>query len=250
MEGGISEQDQKSGEPANGTDGNRNEKAGIDTPDTEYPEYKPMARLQKKHAETESPETQPLTEDGQKAAETSPKPKRTKKNIIKNIVVLCLAFVMLIASAQAMIVLQSSLNPTVGVFGLCANFIFVVVSCLFLSTYLVQKIGCKWSIVIGMASTLTWMAANFHGGWESIMPTAAIMGLGIAPVWTGQCTYMTIIGIEYAELTNQMPDDVLSKFFGIFFMAVMTGKECCLITKQGHLPAKYTIEVCLKLANN
>ena len=153
-----------------------------------------------------------------------------KENLARRRVVIrrCLAvsgaFVLMIASMLGLAVLQSSLNAEVGTWGLCANFATVIISCLFFSTFLVQRLGCKWAMLLGMLCMMGWMVANLHPVWATIIPTSVIMGFGLAPLWTAQCTFFTISGIELAKLRRQAPDQVIARCFGFFFMAYMTGK--------------------------
>ena len=144
--------------------------------------------------------------------------KREKRRIIKNLSVLCIGFVLLFSSLTGLSMVQSSLNAEIGIFGLLMNFLSVFVSCLLLSTILLQVLGCKWAIALSMMGIIAWSCANFYPEWSTILPGSTLMGLGWGPLWTGQCTYFTISGIQYAELTNEMPDIVIAKFFGIFFM--------------------------------
>lgn len=56
-----------------------------------------------------------------------------------------------------------------------------------------------------------------------------IFSLAWSVLWTAHCTYFTLTGVEYAQITNQLPDAVLSKFFGTFFMLFMSGYHFIII---------------------
>lgn len=150
-----------------------------------------------------------------------------RRTIVRRIIAVSVSFVFLIAAMQGLAVLQSSLNQEIGVWGLCSNFASVVISCLFFSTFIVQRLGCKWAMVLGMACMMTWMLANLYPHWGTLLPGSVIMGFGWAPLWTAQCTFFTISGVEIAKLTHQMPDQIIARGFGFFFMAFMTGKLEC-----------------------
>ncbi|ELU11750.1 hypothetical protein CAPTEDRAFT_23613, partial [Capitella teleta] len=169
------------------------------------------------------PQKQPTTEEEEEEPLTTAEMNSRKSVIIRRIIAVSASFIFLIAAMQGLAVLQSSLNQEIGVWGLCANFAAVVISCLFFSTYLVQRLGCKWAMVLGMACMTTWMLANLYPSWGTIIPGSIIMGAGWAPLWTAQCTLFTISGVELAKLTKQMPDQIIARGFGFFFMAFMTG---------------------------
>jgi hypothetical protein len=176
----------------------------------------PVKRAAKRRADSEG--------DKNEVPLTSAEVETQKRVIIRRIIAVSASFVFLIAAMQGLAVLQSSLNQEVGVWGLCANFAAVVVSCLFFSTFLVQRLGCKWAMVLGMSCMMMWMLANLYPTWGTLIPGSVIMGAGWAPLWTAQCTFFTICGVEIAKLTKQMPDQIIARGFGFFFMAFMTGR--------------------------
>lgn len=150
---------------------------------------------------------------------------KKKQKFIKNILILSFSFVSLFSATSGLIILQSSLNRRMGVFGLCANFVAVAISCLLLPKALIQLLGCKWTIVGSMGCFILWIMSNLHPTWATLIPSAVVMGTGWAPLWTAQCTYFTVTGIEYAKWADNMPDVVIARMFGIFFMIFMTGKH-------------------------
>ena len=149
---------------------------------------------------------------------------KRKHKFVKNLLILSFGFVLLFSATNGLSLLQSSLNQQMGVFGLCANFAAVAISCLLLPTALIQILGCKWTIVSSMACFVLWIMANLHPTWGTLIPASVVMGTGWAPLWTAQCTYFTVTGIEYAKWVDNMPDVVIARMFGIFFMIFMTGK--------------------------
>ena len=164
-------------------------------------------------------------DDDDSDSEYTPEMKRRRLQIIKNIAVLSVGFVLIFSSVAGLIILQSSLNNEggLGVFGLCSNFGTVVVCCLLFAPLIIAKLGCKWALVCSFAGTLFWMAANMYATWGTIISGSIILGFSWAPMWTAQCTYFTISSIEYSDLTDELPDDVMARFFGIFFMMFMLG---------------------------
>ena len=61
------------------------------------------------------------------------------------------------------------------------------------------------------------MGANGHGSWASMSPASVIVGLAAAPLWTAQCAYFIAMAGKYSSLSGENNDDVVTKFFGIFF---------------------------------
>ena len=93
----------------------------------------------------------------------------------------------------------------------------LVVSSMFVPTLLIKKLTVKWAMVVSIFCYSTYIAAQFHPEFYTLVPGAIILGIGAAPMWSAQCTYLSQIGNVYGELTNQPVEPILVKFFGIFF---------------------------------
>lgn len=52
----------------------------------------------------------------------------------------------------------------------------------------------------------------------TLVPTSILLGLGAAPLWSAQGTYLTVTGNRHAEGTGQAGKDVVNQYFGIFFL--------------------------------
>lgn len=52
----------------------------------------------------------------------------------------------------------------------------------------------------------------------TLIPTSIVLGLGAAPLWSAQCTYLTIMGNTQAEKVGKVGRDVVNQYFGIFFL--------------------------------
>ena len=153
-------------------------------------------------------------------------PKMSKARIIKNLVVVSLGFLCLFTSFQSLSNLQSSLNKAdgLGVGGLATIYGALVVSCMFLPPFLIARLGCKWTVAFSMLCYILYMGANFYAVWGTIIPTAIILGLGGAPLWSAKCTYLTETGVWYSKQTGQSEDDIINRFFGVFFMIFQSSK--------------------------
>ena len=153
----------------------------------------------------------------------------TKFQIIKNILVVSVAFLFLFTAFQSLSNLQSSLNREegLGTVGLSIIYGSLVISCMFLPSFIISHIGCKWTVAFSMLTYILYMVANFYATWGTIIPGAIILGLGAAPLWSAKCTYLTETGTWYAKMTGNTSDDIINRFFGIFFMIFQTSKYSC-----------------------
>lgn len=150
----------------------------------------------------------------------------TKCQIIKNILVVSFGFLFLFTAFQSLSNLQSSLNREkgLGTVGLAIIYGSLVVSCMFLPSFIISHIGCKWTVAFSMLTYILYMVANFYATWGTIIPGAIILGLGAAPLWSAKCTYLTETGTWYAKMTGTTSDDIINRFFGIFFMIFQTSQ--------------------------
>ena len=150
----------------------------------------------------------------------------SKWRILKNLCVVSFGFLCLFTSFSSLSNLQSSLNKDdgLGVGGLAVIYSALVVSCMFVPPIMIAKLGCKWTIVVSMCCYILYMAANFYAIWETIVPSAIVLGFGAAPLWSAKCTYLTETGVWYSRHTGKLEDDIINRFFGFFFMSFQTSK--------------------------
>lgn len=158
--------------------------------------------------------------------ELATKYKMTKFQIIKNLLVVSFAFLFLFTAFQSLSNLQSSLNREegLGTVGLSVIYGALVFSCMFLPPFIIDIIGCKWTVAFSMLCYILYMAANFYATWWTIIPSAVILGIGAAPLWSAKCTYLTQTGAWYARMTGRTEDDIINRFFGVFFMLFQTSQ--------------------------
>ena len=156
----------------------------------------------------------------------SPTIKMSKPRILKNLLVVSFGFLCLFTSFQSLSNLQSSVNDDedLGVNGLATIYAALVVSCMFLPPVIIARLGCKWTIFFSMLCYILYMCANFYVRYYTIIPSAIILGLGAAPLWSAKCTYLTETGVWYSKITGTTEDDVINRFFGFFFMMFQTSK--------------------------
>ncbi|XP_071534487.1 UNC93-like protein isoform X2 [Panulirus ornatus] len=143
--------------------------------------------------------------------------KTEKLAIMKNVIIISVAFTFLFTSFNALSNLESSINKTMGTTAYSTIYIAIVISCCFVPSWLLQKLKEKYSMVVAMACYSTFMAAHYYSRLYTLVPTAIILGFGAAPLWAAKCTYLTKVGKRYAELVGEDTEVVITRFFGIFF---------------------------------
>lgn len=151
-------------------------------------------------------------------------PTKTTANIWKNIFAISFGFLFLFTAYSALANIQTSINQQLGAASLSVIYGALVLSCMFVPSIIISRLGCKWTIVASMLMYSTYMAANFYPRWGTLIPTSVILGFGAAPLWSAKCTYLTQVGGEYAKLTGQTSETIIVRFFGIFFMIFQSGQ--------------------------
>lgn len=159
-----------------------------------------------------------------KEAEKAPidiSPEQKKKltlGIMKNVVVISIAFTFLFTAYNAMANLQSSINEELGTTSLAVLYASLVISCAFVPTLLISALKVKLTIAVSMLGYSAYMAAQFYPEYYTMLPGAILLGLGAAPMWSAKCTYLTEVGRTYAQYTNQNTEVVVTRMFGVFFL--------------------------------
>ncbi|XP_055289478.1 protein unc-93 homolog A isoform X2 [Moschus berezovskii] len=105
-----------------------------------------------------------------------------------------------------------------GVAALSTLYGGMLLSSMFLPPILIRKLGCKWTLVLAMCCYVAFSLGNFYASWYTLIPTSILVGLGAAALWSAQGTYLTIVGNAQARKTGQVSKDVVSQYFGIFFL--------------------------------
>ncbi|XP_045611694.1 UNC93-like protein [Procambarus clarkii] len=148
----------------------------------------------------------------------TPEEKREKISIIKNIIIISIAFMFLFTSYNSMANLQSSINKVDGTAALSTLYGALVVSCCFLPSWFIKTLKVKYTMAVCMLCYSTYIAAQFYPQIYTLVPTAVILGLGAAPMWSAKCTYLTKVGARYAELVGDDKEVIITRFFGVFFL--------------------------------
>ncbi|XP_059032511.1 protein unc-93 homolog A isoform X1 [Mustela lutreola] len=139
---------------------------------------------------------------------------------LRNVLVVSFGFLLLFTAYGGLQSLQSSLysEEGLGVTALSSLYGGVLLSSTCLPPLLIKKFGCKWTIVLSMCCYVAFSLGNFYASWYTLIPTSIVLGLGAAPLWSAQCTYLTIMGNTQAEKVGKVGRDVVNQYFGIFFL--------------------------------
>ncbi|XP_064468902.1 protein unc-93 homolog A-like isoform X2 [Ornithodoros turicata] len=134
-------------------------------------------------------------------------PLSDKRRVLRNLLVLSMSFLLLFTAYQSLQNLQSSINAEggLGTVSLATAYTALVTSCMFLPSYMICRLGLKYTMVSAISSF--------------------ILGVGGAPLWTAKCSYLTAQAHLYADLVGALDAaPFVTGFFGIFFMLFQTAQ--------------------------
>jgi len=145
--------------------------------------------------------------------------KAEKKIIYKNVLLISVSFLLLFVAFESMSKLQSSINVVnnLGTWANAAVYASLILSCMFMPSILIKWLKVKWTLVLCIFCYSTYIGAQFYPEFYTLLPTAFILGMGAAPMWSAKCTYLTQVAHRFAGLDGSDPEPVVVKFFGIFF---------------------------------
>lgn len=140
---------------------------------------------------------------------------------IKNVIIVSIAFFLEFTAFAGIANLQSSLNndldDAVGTTSLAVIYGSIIVSSILLPSIIIEKIGLKFTLMASLCAYVTYTLANFYPSYYTLIPTAVLLGLAGAPLWSAKCAYVTTAAQKYSKLTNEPEETVVTRFFGIFF---------------------------------
>ncbi|XP_050311698.1 UNC93-like protein isoform X2 [Anthonomus grandis grandis] len=151
---------------------------------------------------------------------------KEKWRILKNVTAISCAFMIQFTAFQGTANLQSSINAKdgLGTLSLSSIFAALVVSCIFVPSFLIKRLTVKWTLCISMLCYAPYIASQFYPKFYTLIPCGIIVGIGAAPMWASKATYLTQVAGVYAKLTDQAVDAIIVRFFGFFFLAWQTAE--------------------------
>lgn len=149
-----------------------------------------------------------------------------KWRILKNVSAVSFAFMIQFTAFQGTANLQSSINAKdgLGTVSLSAIYAALVVSCIFVPTFLIKRLTVKWTLCLSMLCYAPYIGSQFYPRFYTLVPAGVVLGIGAAPMWASKATYLTQVAGVYAKLTDQAVDGIIVRFFGFFFLAWQTAE--------------------------
>ena len=119
--------------------------------------------------------------------------KTEKRQIYKNLLLISFAFLLLFTAFGTTGSLQSSINEVdgLGTSSLAVIYAALVLSCMFVPSIMIEKMTVKWAMVVSVFCYSTYIGSQFYPEFYTLLPTAVVLGLGAAPMWSAKCTYLT-----------------------------------------------------------
>ncbi|CAF4932683.1 unnamed protein product [Pieris macdunnoughi] len=146
-------------------------------------------------------------------------PSETKR-IVKNVVIISLAFMVHFTAYGGAANLQSSINAEegLGMSSLAAVYAGFILSNIFLPTAVIKWIGTKWAISLSFVAYMPFIAAQLWPSFYTMIPAGLCVGLGGGPLWCAKSTYLSVVSEVHSKLSNITAEALLTRFLGLFFM--------------------------------
>ena len=100
-----------------------------------------------------------------------------------------------------------------GTYSNVAVYVALVISCMFLPSYVIKTFTAKWGLVMCMFCYTTYIATQFYPEFYTIIPGAIIVGIGAAPMWSAKCTYLTQVSHHFIIIEINARDIEYSIFW-------------------------------------
>ncbi|CAD7089373.1 unnamed protein product [Hermetia illucens] len=117
--------------------------------------------------------------------------------------------------------LQSSVNSdaALGTTTLAVIYGSLILSNIFLPSYVIRWLGCKWTMAVSFIAYMPFIAAQFYPHFYTLIPAALGVGFGGGPLWCAKCTFLTIVAEAMSNILDDTSKQVLVvRFFGLFFV--------------------------------
>ena len=140
-------------------------------------------------------------------------------NNMKNLLVVSTAVTLMFIPMFGLTNLQSSMNSEggIGVYSIAMSFVAFLLGSLF-SPVVVKRYKPKPCLVFGCLAPLFYVLVNFHPTFAFFLPASFILGLSKVILWNAVSTYISEIGVEESDRKGKPADNVISKYYGIFFL--------------------------------
>ncbi|XP_025079982.1 protein unc-93 homolog A-like isoform X2 [Pomacea canaliculata] len=141
----------------------------------------------------------------------------------KNLIVLCISFILIFSSFRGVQNLQSSLNAQdqLGIISMSCLHGTMVLTCL-LAPFWTNIFTAKWTLVLGSLCFLLWFGANFYPAFYTLLPASMVAGFGHGLLWTAETSYLIKLAFDSARLTKDHLDQEMFRFHAVFLACFQT----------------------------
>ncbi|CAI9736142.1 Hypothetical predicted protein [Octopus vulgaris] len=141
----------------------------------------------------------------------------------KNLVLICISFILTFSAFCAIQNLQSSINSE-GYLGIiCMSCVhgMMLVTCL-AAPSIINKLTAKWALALGMFCDIVWVGANFHPLFYTLIPSALLAGFGQGILWRAEVSYILKLAFDSARVRKDILEYEIFRFHGIFLACFQT----------------------------
>ncbi|VDN07950.1 unnamed protein product [Thelazia callipaeda] len=149
---------------------------------------------------------------------------KAKRKIRVNLWIVSLTFLFLFTAFHGLQNLQSSINGHLGTDCLAIFYVSLSVSYLFIPSFILNRLGCKRTLIASSGIFMIYMLSNFLPKYYSLIPASILAGCAGSCLWAAKCVYILESGTKYAQLNVEAQNVVIIRFFGYFFMVLHLGQ--------------------------
>ncbi|VDM53937.1 unnamed protein product [Angiostrongylus costaricensis] len=161
------------------------------------------------------------------------------QKIKANLLVISVAFLFLFSAFNGLSNLQTSVNHELGADSLAVLYMSLAVSSLFVPTYMIDRFGCKLTLITAMGIYVFYMAVNIRPSYSSLIPASVLAGVAGSCLWGAKCVYITQMGIRYAHLNIESPNTVIVRL-NMQIIALLCGSTSARIVDGSVSPVGAT----------
>ncbi|XP_013784665.1 UNC93-like protein [Limulus polyphemus] len=143
----------------------------------------------------------------------------TERQLVKNIVILGIAFACVFSSFSALQSLQSSLfqQSALGLKALCCVYGLTVISTLYAPIF-VHKVTPNWAITLSFVMVALFTSTFFYPRFYTLVPSAVLVGLTFGPLFSAQTSFLMHLVSKITCLTEEIREKVQQRFLRLFYL--------------------------------
>ncbi|KHJ87642.1 hypothetical protein OESDEN_12579 [Oesophagostomum dentatum] len=94
-----------------------------------------------------------------------------------NLLIISLAFLFLFSAFNGLSNLQTTVNNELGADSLAVLYLSLAISSLFVPSYMINRLGCKLTLITAMGIFVFYMAVNIRPSYPSLIPASILAGM-------------------------------------------------------------------------